>query len=230
VSGARVVIAVCGAIVMGGLAATPAYADGGDSSAYLNRLNAERTAHGLPALAADGDLTAVAQQWAAHMAATGVLAHNPQLATQVTGWHAVGENVGDGPTVADLDAAFWASPEHRANILDPTYDDIGVGSARGDGVLWISVVFRDDLEPAPTPVSTASPTPDLAAVPAASHPRLAVRVDGSFGQVTCRAVMRFQRRHHLRVDGIVGPRTRAVLRRVFAPPPVPPPTGRVMMP
>ncbi len=36
-------------------------------------------------------------------------------------------------------------------------------------------------------------------------------VDGDFGRITLRAVKRFQRRHRLTADGVVGPRTRKAL-------------------
>lgn len=39
-----------------------------------------------------------------------------------------------------------------------------------------------------------------------------VPIDGRFGEVTKRAVIRFQRRHSLKPDGVVGPRTWAELR------------------
>ena len=41
-----------------------------------------------------------------------------------------------------------------------------------------------------------------------------VRVTGSYGILSRRAVRRFQKKHHLPVDGIVGPRTWGELRKV----------------
>jgi putative peptidoglycan binding protein len=43
--------------------------------------------------------------------------------------------------------------------------------------------------------------------------RLGVKVDGQFGNITQMAVMNFQRKNGLVADGIVGPRTRAVLNQ-----------------
>lgn len=218
---------------------TVAWAETSPSS-YASMLNAERTSHGLPPLRYAGDLAAVAQQWSAHMASTGSLAHNPGLTSQVHNWRAVGENVGEGPTVEDLDSAFMSSPEHRANILDTDYQEFGVGYARSDGLIWITVDFRDPMtssssgttsQPAPTysspstatssaPVTTyAAPQPNLlrkgsAGAKVARIQRiLGIKHDGLFGPRTRHAVVRFQHQHHLVVDGVVGPKTRAALRR-----------------
>jgi hypothetical protein len=207
-----------GAASLGGAIAlaSPAHAVTSDASAYLSRLNAERVDHGLRALTMRTDLNAVAQRWADHMAAVGLLSHNPNLTTQISNWQTVGENVGDGPDVASLDTAFWNSPGHRANILDSSYRDIGIGTAYVNGVLWITIDFRDPMrsESAAT-VATARTSSvhrtlhvgsrghDVARV----QRRLHVRADGVFGPRTKRAVIRFQRRHHLHANGVVGPRT-----------------------
>jgi peptidoglycan hydrolase-like protein with peptidoglycan-binding domain len=220
-------------------AVVTAKADGADSGQYLSILNNERVTNGLQPLTPAGDLAAVAQSWAAHMAATGELAHNPQLTSAVTGWQSVGENVGEGPTIDDVARAFWNSSEHRANILDAGYRSIGVGSARGGGVIWISIVFRDPLgssSPVPSTGGTASgstasggtvasaPSPTATSsgllTRGSTGPHVArlqrslhVKADAVFGRATERAVRRFQRQHHLSVDGLVGPRTKAALRR-----------------
>jgi peptidoglycan hydrolase-like protein with peptidoglycan-binding domain len=213
--------------------ATPAantpYAAVGDASGYLSRLNSERAAHGLPSLIMRADLTQVAVSWSEHMAATGVLQHNPQLATAVTNWRAVGENVGDGPSIQDLDAAFMASPKHRDNILDPTYDDVGIGTVTRDGMIWITVDFRDVDRPEPT--TRAAPQHRTVVVRATAwtnsmlwigasgsrvrvvQRRLHVTDDGIFGPVTRRAVESFQQHNRLVIDGVVGPQTWAALSR-----------------
>jgi hypothetical protein len=199
-----------------------------DASSYLSMLNGERGRNGLPALAWSTDLAAVAQDWAGHMAATRQLLHNPSLTSQVSNWQAVGENVGEGPTIDDLDDAFWNSAEHRANILDGDYQQIGIGSARSAGVIWIAVVFRDPMQTSGPAAAAGGGAPGTALDPPDSQllvrgavgPRVSriqrqlhLPADGRFGPRTERAVVRFQRRHHLTVDGIVGPRTRHALRR-----------------
>jgi peptidoglycan hydrolase-like protein with peptidoglycan-binding domain len=203
---------VGGAIALAG----PAHAVSSDASAYLSRLNAERVDHGLRALTMRTDLNGVAQQWSNHMAAAGLLSHNPNLTSQISNWQTVGENVGEGPDLAALDAAFWNSPGHRANILDSSYRDIGIGTAYADGVLWITIDFRKPMtsESAGTVATARTSTVhrtlrvgsrghDVARVQRRVH----VRADGVFGRRTKRAVVHFQRRHHLHANGVIGPRT-----------------------
>lgn len=211
------------------------HADAAESAQYLSLLNDERTSHGLRPLRSSADLAGVAFSWSASMARTHVLAHNPNLTSQVDDWQVVGENVGKGPTVHDLDGAFWRSPEHRANILDSSYEEIGVGSVRRDGVVWITVDFRDRLSSgtaratapadAPTTPGPAAATSSVeSGVPVLrrgvtgravrrAQRILAVKHDGVFGRRTYEAAIRFQRRNHLLVDGIVGPETSAALHR-----------------
>lgn len=109
---------------------------------FVAAVSAERAANHRPRLSVSQRLTAVARRWAARMAARNVLAHDPGLAGQVRGWHYLGENVGVGPSVASLAAAFWASPEHRSNILDRHYTEVGVAVVEVDGRLWVAQEYE----------------------------------------------------------------------------------------
>jgi Cysteine-rich secretory protein family len=132
--------------------------------------NNARAANGLPALVISGDLAAVAAKQAAWMAAHHVLAHTPNLPEAICCWSAVGENVGEGSSPSVLQAAFMASPPHRANILSPIYTQIGVGVAvDADGQLWVSVIFRAPSGAVPKPTPKPTPTPTHGAAPT-SHP------------------------------------------------------------
>lgn len=214
--------AALGATTVAAAAVVPAVAaaDTGPAGTYLARLNTERANHGLPALRMRSDLTSVADGWAAHMAAAQTLAHNPSLATAVTNWQAVGENVGEGPSISTLDAAFMASPEHRANVLDPSYRDVGIGVVQRDGTMWITVDFRDPMysvTSSPSVVRTSTTTtttrhPTLrygsrGAAVARVQRRLHIPADGIFGPQTQWHVKRFQHHHGLPRTGIVGHRT-----------------------
>jgi hypothetical protein len=124
--------------------------------------NTARVSAGLAPLTVNPQLSAVAQAWANKLAAAGTLSHNAALRTQVTDWTVLGENVGMAGDVPTVQAAFMASPEHKANILDPRYTQMGVGSATsiypscGCAVLWVVVDFR---RPATLPVTTAPVAP-----------------------------------------------------------------------
>jgi Cysteine-rich secretory protein family len=147
---------VATALIGSAAVASPAFASpAGDLGAATN---ASRASTGLPALAVNASLTAVAQAWANQLAAANVLSHNPALRGQVSDWSVLGENVGMAGDIPTVQAAFMASPPHRANILDPRYTQMGVGSATsiypscGCKVLWVVVDFRR-----PTTVATSAP-------------------------------------------------------------------------
>jgi hypothetical protein len=134
--------------------------------------NTARVSAGLAPLTVNAQLNAVAQAWANKLAAAGTLSHNPGLRTQVTNWNVLGENVGMAGDVPTVQNAFMHSPEHKANILDPRYTQMGVGSATsiypscGCPVLWVVVDFRR-----PVTVTTAAVAPKApAAVNAAAKP------------------------------------------------------------
>jgi hypothetical protein len=123
---------------------------GPDEGSFFSAVNSARSANGLPALAYSGELAAVARRQAERMASSNKLYHNPSLGSEVSGWQIVAENVGYGPTWSGIQQAFMASPDHRANILDPQLSQLGVGTAVGnDGRLWVAQVFRLPLGATP---------------------------------------------------------------------------------
>jgi hypothetical protein len=154
--------------------AVPAFASpSGDLAAATN---GARAAAGLPALSIDGQLSAVAQAWAQHLAAVNTLSHNGALRGQVSNWTYLGENVGMAGDISSVQTAFMNSPEHRANILNPNYTEMGVGSATstypscGCQVLWVVVDFKRPAAaaaPAPRPAPAAPTAPKPAPVQAA---------------------------------------------------------------
>ena len=159
-----------------GLHGSPARADTvSDEQQFVNLINPDRVAAGLQPLAVHPALVASGRAWAAKMLTASIalggdgclISHNPDLRTAVAAsWRKLGENVGCG----DVDAAFlhqkfMQSPAHRANIMDPQYDSVGIGLAMGDGgVMFVTEQFMDVEEPAAT--STVPPSLALK-VPAA---------------------------------------------------------------
>jgi hypothetical protein len=149
-----------------------AAADTGSEGSFISATSAARSSHGLRRYAVTADLTAVARRWAAHMAARRRLEHNPGYGSEVCCWTHIGENVGEGASVAQIQRAFMSSPEHRANILSSSFTQIGIGTARSsDGRLWVDEIFRRPTSSAPrTPqqpsrVTTATRHPAVRYVP-----------------------------------------------------------------
>jgi uncharacterized protein YkwD len=164
-----------GAIATSAIVATPAFASA--SSDLAAATNQARAAAGLPALQQTADLNAVAQRWAQHLAAANALSHNPALASQITNWTVLGENVGMAGDIPSVQKAFMASAHHRDNILDSRFTQMGVGSATsiypscGCQVIWVVVDFRRPetaATPAPAP-APAKPAP-APAKPAPAKP------------------------------------------------------------
>jgi uncharacterized protein YkwD len=115
-------------------------------SQFVAKMNAAREANGQRPYTVSYDLTSIARQHSAAMASKGQLYHNPSLTSEVQNWQAVGENVGDGPTVDDIHTAFMHSPEHRANILDHDFTQVGVGvSVDSSGQVWVTEDFRQPM-------------------------------------------------------------------------------------
>jgi hypothetical protein len=122
-------------------AGTPAQ----DELAFLTKLNAERSSRGLAKLTWDSKLAPTSRSWSSHMASRGQLSHDPNLAQVASrvepNWRAVGENVGVGYSVSSLHSAFMASSGHRANILKPGYNRVGIGVVHSGGKIWVTVRF-----------------------------------------------------------------------------------------
>jgi uncharacterized protein YkwD len=137
---AAAVVAIAPALV---LTASPALASSSPAASLVAATNQARAAAGVAPLQVSGDLTAVATRQAHNMAASDVLYHTPGLGSAVCCWVVLGENVGEGPSAAGLQAAFMASADHRANILRTSFTQIGIGYAIDrHGTLWVSEVFR----------------------------------------------------------------------------------------
>ena len=120
-----------------------AYAD-----AALCLLNGERADHGLAPLAGNDKLGAAASSYAHDLVAGSYFSHTGRdgsdmreriertgYLTAARGW-ALGENLawGTGALAAPVAImqAWMNSPGHRANILDPSYREVGIGVVAGN--------------------------------------------------------------------------------------------------
>ncbi len=110
------------------------------SGALVDLTNAERSAHSLSLLRIDPLLTQAAQAKADDMAAKGYFSH--VSLDGITPWHWIsqagydfetaGENLAiDFFDSADVEAAWMASPTHRANIMNAGFTEIGIATAEG---------------------------------------------------------------------------------------------------
>ncbi|MEO8106810.1 MAG: CAP domain-containing protein [Actinomycetes bacterium] len=137
-----------------------AYA-GPNEGDIFSAVNSARASNGLPAYAYAGDLAAAARGQAERMAASGELYHNPNLGSEVSGWSRIGENVAFAGDWRSAHQVLMNSPDHRAQILDSGYTQMGVGTAVGkNGTLWVAQVFRTPTgSPAPSAGGSGGETP-----------------------------------------------------------------------
>ncbi|HJR44773.1 MAG TPA: CAP domain-containing protein [Actinomycetota bacterium] len=119
---------------------------------FASKMNNSRSARDLGSMRLDPELSRVARVHTREMLRSKSLFHTPmtKLTRRVTNWVTIGENVGEGETVRSLHRAFMASPTHRLNILDKTFNHVGVGTARAGGKLWVTVVFEARTDPGTT--------------------------------------------------------------------------------
>lgn len=139
------------------------------ASSLASLANGDRAANAEGALVVSPTLTAVAQAKANDMAAKGYFAHTSPEGHDPWYWFAqegynysyAGENLAidftDSVTVED---AWMASPEHRANLLNGRYTEVGIATAQGmyDGH-ETTFVAEEFGAPARAPMAYAPPAP-----------------------------------------------------------------------
>lgn len=97
----------------------------------LSELNQDRRAHGRTTLTTQSDAQAKAQAWAEKLAREGRLYHSNLSSGINVRWCGLAENVGYGGSVASIQDAYMTSSGHRANVLNNTWNGVGVGHAPG---------------------------------------------------------------------------------------------------
>src|SRR5262249_29896503 len=132
---AFVVLCVLGAL------ATPiatAAGSGTHETMLLREMNSVRSAHGLAPLRVDPHLEQAAVSHTRQMLASDTFAHGAfgsRMLQFDVSFSPAGENLagGTGPlsTAHAIVAAWMASPEHRANLLRPSFGRVGLGDLVG---------------------------------------------------------------------------------------------------
>ncbi len=95
-------------------------------------VNASRAAAGLPALRENIQLDVKADKWAQGMRNQCRIWHSRLADGAPSNWRKLGENVGMGGNAAQIHSAYMHSPGHRANILDPSFNQIGTAAVWGN--------------------------------------------------------------------------------------------------
>jgi hypothetical protein len=112
---------------------------------YLfSAVNSERAQIGLPALRWNANLHRAAEGHCEEMAARASISHQYAGEAELTErgrragarFSEISENVAEAPTAVRIHEAWMNSPGHRANILDPHVDSIGISVIRRDGQLY----------------------------------------------------------------------------------------------
>lgn len=119
----------------------PAFAQSPEEQQVMDLANADRAQQGLGPLKWDASLAQAATEHAQMMAEQGQLSHQypgePDLVARgaAAGAHfrSIAENVALAPSPRALEQEWMHSTEHRANILDPRMNAIGVALVRKGG-------------------------------------------------------------------------------------------------
>ena len=132
--------------------------DAGSESAgaeqeLFRMINQDRVRQGVPELQWNEWLAQAARKHAAEMARRGQLSHQfngePGLRDRIAAtslrFNASAEDVAFGPTAGGINDDWMHSPGHRANILDPKYNAIGIAVARNGNALYAVADFAHSV-------------------------------------------------------------------------------------
>jgi hypothetical protein len=142
---------------------SPAFALTAEEGCFASKINSARSSRGVPTLSIHSELVSIARRHSQRMASSGTIFHNSGLSREAPdGWKKLGENVGMGPNCDSIHQAFMDSASHRANVLDPDFNFLGVGVVISDGTIYITEVFMEKAsqpaaaEPAPAGNTTTT--------------------------------------------------------------------------
>lgn len=137
------------AVLLGALLLTPTLqatdhpASAADQT-LLNAANRDRAAAGLGPLKWDPALATAAHQHALRMAQMNTLSHQfpgePPMQDRArqagARFSLIAENVAEGPSVTGLHTQWMNSPPHRANLLDPGLNAVGISVVQSGNMLF----------------------------------------------------------------------------------------------
>jgi uncharacterized protein YkwD len=198
-------------------------------AAVLEALNATRRRQGLPPLAADAAVAAVARRHSEAMAAAGRVAHavpgspaaGERLRRAGVPYRRSFENVARAGAALDAHAAVEESPAHLGNVLrrEPTRVGIGVAAARlpsGDPTVYLTEIFVEP--PDDGAASRLAPDARVREVLWRERARLALRpltADAALDALARDAASAMRARDGTDADGL-GERALALRREVAA--------------
>jgi len=120
-----------------------------DESELYTLVNQERKNQDLPLFTLDNHLIIAARKHSREMAKLGKLSHKfadelalaPRLAQAGAHFDSVAENVANSDSPQSAHTEFMHSPGHRANLLNPAYNAIGIGIVEKDGQIYVTEDF-----------------------------------------------------------------------------------------
>jgi uncharacterized protein YkwD len=171
----------------------------------LNAANHDRAAAGLPPLHWDAALAAAAHRHALRMAHANQLSHQfpgePPLQDRArqagARFSMIAENVAQGSTVTGLHTQWMNSAPHRANILDPDLNAVGISVVQSDNMLFgvqdfATTVPSLSLEEQEKEVAQQLSGHDLRVVTGSSDARKTCELDNGWVGARPAAVLRYE--------------------------------------
>jgi len=171
----------------------------------LNAANRDRAAAGLQPLQWDSALAVAARQHAQRMAQMNALSHQfpGEPALQDRARHAgarfslIAENVAEGPNVPGLHAQWMNSPPHRANLLDPGLNAVGIAVLQSGNILFAvedfaTAVANLSLDAQESQVASEIVARGVHAVNATPYARKTCELDRGWAGQRPRSVLRYE--------------------------------------
>ena len=145
----RIFSLVLGLLLVVGAARAADVRGSGPEAQMLELVNADRAANGAPPLRLDPALSAVARAHSLDMVQHGFFSHtspstgDPEQRLNASGiaWRAYAENISYNSGVAASERSLMNSPAHRTNLLNPSYDTIGIGIVSNGRQIFVTQNF-----------------------------------------------------------------------------------------